>query len=514
MSNYRAPGVYLKEEDKSLYTRGQSTSVAGFLGVASTGPIGVPTLVTNLASFEEQFGPARLDSYLYHGVKDFFEQGGGIAYVVRTAHYTNAATPSTLTATRATATVPVTADVGADPAINFYLGYGTYYNGYKLIVAKNTDNSYNFTLTDAANNVLEQHRSILVGLDSIGSDRYIEAYFPRMSIRGLTADDMDEVPLEGTYTFAGGTDGLTSLADADYIGNAAAKTGLYAFNAVSSVRLLSVPGITSPAVIQALITYCELRQNIVPIVATPQALSPQEAIDFRFGEGAYNHSAFNSNYAAMYWPWIKRLDPATRQIRPIPPEGTASGIIARTDFVANPWEAAAGKNRGTVRNALGVEYSADEGENAELYDAQINVIRNFPESGVVVWGQKTLTDKPSAFDRLNVRRLFIYIEDALKEVSDYLLFEPNNEETWGEFIRIARPLLNDVQSKGGIYSENGEPGFLIKCDETTNTAIYRERNTLRAIIYIRPTKSAEFMELVFVATGQDTTSGFESVNEG
>jgi phage tail sheath protein FI len=514
MSNYKTPGVYLREEDKSLYTRGQSTSVAGFIGVASSGPIADPTLLTSLAAFEETFGGARTDSYLYHGVKDFFENDGGVAYVVRTAHYTDVASPASLTAVSATAVVPVSADVGADPAIEFTLPPGAFYNGYKVVISANADNSININLLDKDNNVIEQHRNVLVGTDSVGSDRYIEAYFPRSSFRMLNAEDMNATPLAGTYTFAGGNDGLTGLDDVDFIGSESAKTGLHAFNKVPSIRLLAAPGLSSPAFLQALIAYCEQRQNIIPILGTPSGLSPQDVIDFRSGEGAYNHSAFNSNYAAMYWPWIMRLDPATRQIRPTPPEGAMAGIYARTDNVAYPWVAPAGKNRGIVRNALGLEYVASKGEIGEVYgDNQVNVIRDFPESGIVVWGQKTLTDKPSAFDRVNVRRLFIYLEQALLEVSDYLTFEPNTEETWSTFVRIARPLLQDVQGKDGIYSERGEPGFKIICDETTNTPLYRERNTLRALIYIRPVKAAEFVELVFVATGQDTAGGFENLNE-
>ncbi len=130
MSNYMSPDVYVREEDKSAYTRGQSTSVAGFIGVASSGPIGVPTLISSLAAFEEKFGTARLDSYFYHGVKDFFEQGGGVAYVVRTAHYTNPANPSTLTALRPTVAVP--GSTAASQALSVSMPHGTFYNGFKV----------------------------------------------------------------------------------------------------------------------------------------------------------------------------------------------------------------------------------------------------------------------------------------------------------------------------------------------------------------------------------------------
>lgn len=512
MTNYPSPGVSVREEDKSLYTKGQSTSIAGLIGVASAGPIGTPVMVTSLAGFEEQFGNARLDSYLYHGVKDFFEQGGNLCYVVRTAHYVDVSDPSTLTAVKPVATAVDNASTPA-PAIRFSLPHGTFYNGYKVEVVDLADNAFDFLLRDPEGNLLESHRSILVGTASIGNDRYAEAYFPRASIRGMEVEDLGGVPVAGVYTFATGADGLTGLDDTDFIGSPTAKTGIQAFNSVSSIRLLAAPGITSPAFIQALITYCETRQNVIPIITTPAGLSPQEALNFRFGTGVFSHSAFNSNYAGLYWPWIIRRDPATRQDRPIPPEGTVMGIMARTDYVAHPWIAAAGKNRGVVRNALGVEYSVDTAENGELYDAQINVIRNFPESGVVVWGQKTLTNKPSAFDRMNVRRLFLYVENALKEASDYLVFEPNNPTTWNAFIRLARPLLADVQAKEGIYSEAGEPGFEIKCDETTNTPYYRDLNTMRALIYIRPVKSAEKIELVFVAAGSDTSAGFANLNQ-
>lgn len=511
MSNYSTPGVYIREEDKSLYTRGQSTSVAGFLGVASSGPVGVPVLITSLAAFEERFGGARLDSYLYHGVKNFFDQGGSVCYVVRTAHYTNPANPNTLTAQKPTANVPAEGS-STQNAATVSLPHGAFFNDYKVEFVKIADNVFDVILRDKEDNTLEYHRSVLFGTDNIGNDRHVEAYFPRASFRGMEVKDLDLSPTAGVYTLSGGSDGLAGLDDNDFIGSASAKTGLYAFDAVSSVRLLCAPGITSPAWIQALVAYCEKRQNVLAIYTTPRGLNPKQAINFRYGSGEFNHSAFETSYGAMYWPWVIQLDPATRQQRPTPPEGIAAGVMARTDFVAWPWVAPAGKNRGMVRNALGVEYSADDGENGELYDAQINVIRNFPESGVVVWGQKTSTSKPSAFDRLNVRRLFIYLGNALKETSNYLVFEPNNEDTWNKFINLARPILSDVQSKGGIYSEGGEPGFRVVCDETTNTPLYRERNTLRAFIYVRPTKASEFLELPFIASLSSPEAGFEFNN--
>lgn len=504
--DYTTPNVYVVEQDQSLYTRGQATSVAGIVGVASRGPIGKAVLTSSLQSFQEVFGSPRLDSDFYQGAKDYFDHGGTALYAVRTAHYADITNPASITAQRPVAEVP-SATLGT-PALRFELDHGVAGNGLRLEVVLNDNDTLDVFVRDAAGNLLEGHRSLYSGLENIREDRYVERYFPRASLLNLRCEDLGVAPVEATgenaVVFAGGDDGLGELDDLDYIGSGSAKNGLSALDEIGNLRLLAVPGIASPAVIQAGIAYAERRQDLLFITGTPQSLTPQEAIEFRRGKGVFTHTAFDSTYGAMYYPWLIKLDEATRTQRALPPEGTVLGVIANSDLQAAPWAAPAGKTRGQVLNALDTEYKVDDVANGELYANGINVIRSFPNGGIVVWGQKTLSSKPSAFDRINVRRLFIYLEQAMKDTSEYMLFEPNNPGTWEAFKRFARPILQEVQDQGGIFVQGTEPGFVVMCDDSTNTQTYLERNIMRAKIFIRPTKTAEYIRLEFTATGQES----------
>ena len=313
-------------------------------------------------------------------------------------------------------------------------------------------------------------------------------------------------PVIGVFDLSGGNDGLTGLDDADYSGDPSQHTGFYAFDEIDALNLIMVPGVTTAEVIHAGVTYAENRQDLMLLAEAPIHLEPLEAVDFRKGQGMYSHGAFNSSYAALYYPWIEINDPVTGKRKLVPPSGAVAGCYARSDKKTHVWYAPAGIDRGRVFNALSLGYKTSRGERDVLYPEGVNVIASFPDSGINIWGQKTLQSQPSALDRVNVRRLMMFIEEAIAESSRFVVFEPNNPQTWRALIRLINPFMQDIKDKGGLYD------FTVQCDEETNTPAVIDRNELVARVFVKPTKTAEFIELNFVltATGADFKEIFKT----
>jgi len=308
---------------------------------------------------------------------------------------------------------------------------------------------------------------------------------------GLPADR----PVIGVFDLSGGDDGVTGLDDADYSGDPSQHTGFYAFDEIDALNLIMVPGVTTAEVIHAGVTYAENRQDLMLLAETPIHLEPLEAVDFRKGQGMYSHGAFNSSYAALYYPWIEINDPVTGKRKLIPPSGAVAGCYARSDKKAHVWYAPAGIDRGRIFNALSLGYKTSRGERDVLYPEGVNVIAVFPDTGINIWGQKTLQSQPSAVDRINVRRLMMYMEEAISESSRFVVFEPNNPQTWRALGRLINPFLQDIKEKGGLYD------YAFQCDEETNTPVVIDRNEMIARVFVKPTKTAEFIELNFILTG-------------
>lgn len=310
-------------------------------------------------------------------------------------------------------------------------------------------------------------------------------------------------PRVGTFNMSSGEDGISGMEDCDYFGDPAAHTGFYAFDSIESLNLLLVPGVTSAPVIHAGIAYAENRRDLLFIAEAPIHLEPLEVVDFRKGQGLYTHAAFNSSYAALYYPWIEISDPLSGKKKLVPPTGAVAGCIARSDEKAEVWYAPAGIDRGRVFNAVSLAYKTSRGERDVLYPDGVNVIASFPDTGINIWGQRTLQSQPSATDRINVRRLMMYVEEAISQSSRFVVFEPNNSQTWRALVRLITPFLQSIKSKGGFYD------FRVQCDEESNPPAVIDRNEMVCRIFVKPTKTAEFVELNFILTA--TGANFREV---
>ena len=252
-------------------------------------------------------------------------------------------------------------------------------------------------------------------------------------------------------------------------------------------NLLMLPGIlanTHATVAKKAIDICESRGDAFVVLdpvgygsAPTQATSQAETRD--------------SNYTAMYWPWVRMPDTSLNRDVWVPPSVAVSGVYAFNDKVGHPWFAPAGLNRGTINTAIMAERNLTIGMRDTLYESNVNPIATFPGQGVCVWGQKTLQKKSSALDRVNVRRLLIKVKKFIASASRFLLFEQNTPALRKRFLNIANPYLEQVQAQSGLTA------FRVIMDESNNTPDTVDRNQLIGQLFLQPTRTAEFILLDF-----------------
>ena len=199
----------------------------------------------------------------------------------------------------------------------------------------------------------------------------------------------------------------------------------------------------------------------------------------------------DNNYAATYYPWVKILDAGINKPVWVPPTVVIPGVLSFNDKVAAEWYAPAGLNRGGLSTVIDAYSRLTHAERDTLYEGRINPIATFPAQGVCVWGQKTLQAKPSALDRINVRRLLIAVKKFIASATKYLVFENNTAATRNRFLNICNPYLESVQQRQGLY------GFKVIMDETNNTPDIIDRNIMYGQIYLQPAKTAEFIIIDF-----------------
>jgi phage tail sheath protein FI len=201
----------------------------------------------------------------------------------------------------------------------------------------------------------------------------------------------------------------------------------------------------------------------------------------------------DSSYGVLDSGYKYQYDRYNDKYRYVPLNGDIAGLCARTDYTNDPWWSPGGLNRGQVKNVVKLAFNPGKTERDTLYKAGVNPVVTFPGQGTVLFGDKTLQSKPSAFDRINVRRLFIVLEKAIATASKYQLFEFNDSFTRAQFVNLVTPFLRDVQGRRGIID------FRVKCDDTINTGEVIDRNEFVADIFIKPARSINFITLSFIA---------------
>lgn len=296
--------------------------------------------------------------------------------------------------------------------------------------------------------------------------------------------------LENTLSLAGGKDGTSENSTyAAAIGNAADKTGIYALDDdLLNISIALVPGITDQDVQNTLITLAETSNNFIAAVSPPLALGDvEDAVDWMNGKGVARTAAINSSWVSVFWPWVQAFDVFAAKDRWYDPAIFAVRQMAFTDNVAEPWFAPAGFRRGRLTKPTATETALNQGDRDALYTSNINPIVNFNPEGITIFGQKTAQRAATALDRINVRRLMIYLRKVLLQAGRVQLFEPNDEFTWDAIRESANSVLSDIQNRRGITD------YQVVCDATVNTPLRVDRNELWCKILLKPTKTAEWI---------------------
>ena len=274
------------------------------------------------------------------------------------------------------------------------------------------------------------------------------------------------------------------------------------------MNLLTVPGLHLPALTQHMINVCEDRADAMAIIDLPSVYTPTHE-EYKTKPNRINKNAIgvanalkdrrvDSSYGACFYPWVQTRDERTGQLVWIPPSVAMMGVLGSSESKSAVWFAPAGFNRGGLtEGAAGIPITSvserlSSKERDTLYDARINPIASFPANGIVVLGQKTLQERQSALDRINVRRLVIYLKKQISVLSTQILFEQNVQATWDRFKGLIEPFLANVKTRFGITD------YRLILDETTTTADLIDQNILYAKIMVKPARAIEFIAIDFV----------------
>jgi len=289
-----------------------------------------------------------------------------------------------------------------------------------------------------------------------------------------------------TISLTGGVDGTVAT------GNVISAYDLFDSTEAVDISLV-ISGPANESLADSLITMCEDRKDCIVF------LSPEKS-DVVNNPGSevtdtktYRDTLTTSSYAVMDSNWKYQYDKYNDVYRWVPCNGDVAGLCARTDLERDPWFSPGGLNRGIIKNVIKLAYNPSKTNRDDLYVKGINPIVSFQGEGTVLFGDKTLLVKPSAFDRINVRRLFIVLEKAIARAARFSLFEFNDQFTRAQFVSLVEPFLRDVQGRRGITD------FRVVCDDTNNTGEIIDRNEFVGDIYIKPARSINFIQLNFVA---------------
>lgn len=525
MSIYVSPGVYVKETDLSNLIPSLSTTSAGIVGYSVKGDVNQLRLVTSKQQFIAQYGEPVLGNHFHYSALAYLDNGnqlwcyrvqngalyGGVAIQKSDSASNNQAVLAGVT------TPDFVSESSLDNLFNIYgANPGSWNNNIGVTISEVTGSpDYTFKInvylrdTNSNNNLVETWLvSRKQQVDGYGNQQYLETAINGFSDYIVVADDTtqadDILPKANSsvLSFTQGSNG-SAVADAHYI------SGWEKFinpDEVDVRILINANGYATDAVaVQTeMKTVVESRKDCIAILDVPYTNLTSVATTVNWRDNIQN---FNSSYCSLYSGWVKVYDQYNATIVTLPPSGYVASQIAFNDYTSDVFYAPAGMNRGQL-NVLGVTPIYTQGDRDTLYAAEINPLQRFSGQGNVIWGQKMEQAKASATDRMNVRRLLITLEKALAVALNNFVFEPNSETTRFRITSMIESFLDTYSAKGAFQNELGDKGYLVVCNETNNTPAVIDSNTLHVDVYVKPSRSAEFIQLNTIIT----TSGV-SFNE-
>lgn len=566
MAEYLAPGVYVEEFDSGVKAmEGVGTSTAGFIGLAEKGPTaGTPVLITSFAEYQRRFGsylsPQRYDNnrFLPNAVEHFFANGGSACYVMRVLP--EGSNPATATQGRFTFTakdhgewgnrlsIVITAGSKGKSQVQAVDGETLTLNktdslrtGDTIILKGKKEgdsplyagiaqlNGNQVTLGAVPGKVDETCTAELSVLDVVVSHGSMTETYPGCTLNPDSPDYLitrlqlsqlvtvklaEQAQEEGkqsgplaslggtgdslTIRLSGGKDGplpnpVTSL----YTGSDATpgqRTGLAAFTELSDVNIMAIPGVTDQDVQAALIAHCETMGNRFAVLDTPKGNVDTASL-------AAFRDSYDSSYAAMYAPWIKVFDPLCNQAIFQPPSGAVCGIYARSDTQRGVHKAPANE---VVRGCTGLSVSYNTAEQAKLNPIGVNLIRSIPGQGIRVWGARTCSSDGN-WKYVNVRRLFLFLEESIRANTNWVVFEPNDESLWARVKGTITLFLETQRRNGALAGSTPDQAYYVNVGTTTMTQDDILNGRLICEIGVAPVRPAEFVVFRITQITQSTT---------
>jgi len=534
-----SPGVNVSEVDLTTVVPSVATTVGGFAGNFNWGPVNEITIINNELQLVEKFGKpdsntatsfftaANFLSYANDlrvvraiGLGALNATAGGTGRLVRNADqwtrvdnetflakypgslgnnigvsYADATTFSTWDWRNEFNSAPGTSDwADSKDLINDELHVVVY--------------DYTGVITGTVDTILEKYSYVSKVIDAKSYDGSNNHYGSVMNTRskwvwwmnGESNSNWDQLSTDlianndltldavvnAIFEFSGGVDVAPE--------NAGLASAFNLFSNPDSVDVSLIMGgaLTSDTIPDFLVTLVESRKDAL-VFLSPQYSDVVNVTNPTTNIVTYRNTITDSSYVVMDSGWKYQYDKYNDVYRWVPLNGDIAGLCARTDIQRDPWFSPAGYNRGQIKNLVKLSWNPTSAQRDTLYKTGVNPVVTFPGEGTILYGDKTLQSRPSAFDRINVRRLFIVLEKAIAKASRSSLFEFNDEFTRAQFVNLVEPYLRDIQGRRGIYD------YRVVCDTTNNTAEVIDRNEFVGDIYIKPARSINFIQLNFVA---------------
>lgn len=549
-----SPGVLARENDQSQITAQPIQAGAAIVGPTVKGRVDRPHLVTSYSEYKANYGTtftSGSNEYTYLtsiAAYNYFAQGGTSLLVTRVA--TGSFAPATGSAVSSVSSASFTLETLAEgleqdsdggTGANNILTNGTKDNIRWEVVSPNTSSGTFSLLIRRGNDNINQ-KVVLESYNNISldpnQDNFISKVIGDMTETVLEEGGVSYLQVSGSYPNLSNYVRVKTVSNTvnyfDNNGDAKAefvgfipKASSGSFGGASGINHATnmyqnigsgAQGLTSgcyDTALSLLNNKDEYNYNLLvapgvtragmSTVVTTMETQAQGRGDYLAVVDLMNYGAtvngtvsaaknIDSSYAATYWPWVQTTDPDTGDLVWVPASTMIPGVMAYNDRVAASWFAPAGINRGGMGTVARAERKLTQSNRDDLYAANVNPIGTFPNSGVVVFGQKTMQKKASALDRVNVRRLLITLKDYISQIAETLVFEQNTIATRNSFLSQVNPYLQNVQQQQGLYA------FKVVMDDTNNTPDVIDRNELKGQIFLQPTKTAEFIILDFNVT--------------
>jgi len=505
MPTYLTPGVYVEEiPAQSKPIEGVGTSICAFVGLAPGGPVNRPMRISNWTQFAKLYGdPANPENgpfmdgaYLAHSVYGFFQNGGGVCWIVRVGSEDGG--PS-----RQQAALPAAGDKsletfravaldGVDGSISLELTEEPAAEGKE---GEDAQPTYKLVVTAGSEREEYDGLSLKKGKNNIVTKVNAASKLIQLEETGASLPEAMRAPAAGTYALTLPPAPVGEIAPKHFEGDVAKRQGMGSLAAVDEITMVCMPDIMTLAsngdgdvsvrdLQGKMIAHCEMAGDRMAILDPPASLLPQEILDWRM-----NTAGYDSKFATLYWPWLEIMNPLTNRPTLVPPSGHVAGVWCRTDATRGVHKAPANE---VILGVNGLGFQVTHEEQGGLNRVGINCVRSFPGRGIRIWGARTLSSDPE-WRYVNVRRLFNYISESIIEGTQWSVFEPNDQRLWTQLRISIGNFLTRTWREGALFGATPEQAFFVKCDSETNPPDVIEAGQVICEIGISPVKPAEFV---------------------